>query len=153
MFKQLMRLELKYIALMSLSPLKGTIPYIAISAAQTKNTIDLLLSGPLITTEEKINYIAKDYMSEIENAEYKLNDIESSLNNSLSSINNIKEKIKNNDMFKNNPKYESLISKMESIEEFLEDNNSKIDIYKTKLNKNKKKNKETMTKIRILNKN
>lgn len=152
MLKKLMKLELKYMAIMSLSPLKGTIPHIAISAQQTKDAINLILAGPLVTTEEKINYIAKDYTNEIENMEYKLNDIEDMLNNSLYSINNFKEKIKSNENFKNNSKYDYLITKMENMEEYIKDNNSRLEIYKIRLNKNRTKNKETLAKVLKLNK-
>ena len=152
MFNKLLSLELKYVAIMSLSPLKGVIPYLAIAAKQTKDTIDLILSNPLVSTEERIKYIAKDYINEIENTEYKLNDIEETLNESICAISNIKDKIKNNENLKRNPKYEGIITKLEKLEEYLDDNKSKLEIQKIKIGKNKTKNEDVMTKVLILNK-
>lgn len=148
---KLIKLELKYLALMSLSPLKGTLPYIAIVAAQTKETINLLSAGSLVTQEEKIKYITKDYTNQIENKEYTLIEVEEKLNDSICSISNIKEKIKNNDRFRNNPKYESLITKIETMEDYLIDNSYKIEIYKAKLKKSKTKNSDTLVKVLKLN--
>lgn len=152
MLKELISLELKYVALMSLSPLKGTLPFIAVTAKQTKDTIDLILAGPLVTQEEKINYIAKDYTKELDNSEYKLNDIDEMLNTSLYSITDLKQKINNNEYLVNNSKYIELISKLEKLEDYLNENCSKIEIYKTKLNKTKTRNKDTQVKILKLNK-
>lgn len=150
-FKKLMSLELKYIALLSLSPLKGSLPFIALTAKQTKDTIDLLLASPLITTKEKINYIATDYTKELENTEYTLNDTEDMLNNTKYSISIIKERINSNENLKSNHKYDSLITKIGKLEEFINESSSKVQIYKIKMHKNKEKNRETIKKVLILN--
>lgn len=151
LLNRLISLELKYMAIMSLSPLKGTIPYITIAALKIRDTMKLLLSRPLVKAEEKITYISKDYINEIENSEYRINDIENIMNDSVNTISNFKEKILNNEVLKTNPKYEELILKLEKMTDFLNENISKVEILKAKNNRAKTKNKDTLIKVLRLN--
>ena len=131
--EKLISLELKYLMLMGLSPLKGAIPYIAISAKATKDAIDILRSGSLVSTSQKTEYFAKDYQDIINDSYYKLEEINTDLNSSLSSISNIKEKL-NIEIIENHPKASQLLDKINRVEEMIKDNLSKVEIYKSKMN-------------------
>lgn len=151
LFEKLISLELKYLALLSLSPFYNTLPFIALAASTTKDMINALTNTKLIRTEEKISYYAKDYTKNIEEICYKVNNLEKMLNESLYSINNIKEEFSNNPDLVNNPKYEELLPKIEKLEDILKENISKVEIHKVKLNKNKNRNEEKMKKVLELN--
>jgi len=151
LFEKLISLELKYLALLSLSPFYNTLPFIALAASTTKDMINALTNTKLIRTEEKISYYAKDYTKNIEEICYKVNNLEKMLNESLYSINNIKEEFSNNPDLVNNPKYEELLPKIEKLEDILKENISKVEIHKVKLNKNKNINEEKMKKVLELN--
>ena len=150
--KRVLSLEIKYLALMNLMPLKGTIPYIAVAAKQTKDTIDLLSSGPLITSEEKINYYVKDYTKELEEAEYSINDIDQMLNNSLYIINSFKQKIIENDLMNKDERYAELLLKIDKLNNCIMDYNEKLAISRSKISQNKNKNIEMKEKVLKLNK-
>lgn len=148
--EKLISLELKYLMLMGLSPLKGAIPYIAISAKATKDTIDILRSGSLVSTSQKTEYFAKDYQDIINDSYYKLEEINTDLNSSLSSISNIKEKL-NIEIIENHPKASQLLDKINRVEEMIKDNLSKVEIYKSKMNLYKEKNYKKLQKVHDLN--
>ena len=148
--EKLISLELKYLMLMGLSPLKGAIPYIAISAKATKDAIDILRSGSLVSTSQKTEYFAKDYQDIINDSYYKLEEINTDLNSSLSSISNIKEKL-NIEIIENHPKASQLLDKINRVEEMIKDNLSKVEIYKSKMNLYKEKNYKKLQKVHDLN--
>lgn len=153
LLNKLISLELKYLALLSLSPFKSLLPSIAISTAATKDMITMLSSQKLIRTEEKIIYYAQDYTKNINDMTYKLDDIEDMLNTSLDSIEDMKEKFSNDFKSLNNPKFEELWLKIEKIEDLLKDNMSKVEIHRNKINKNKSKNNDKLKKVLELNGN
>lgn len=148
--EKLISLELKYLMLMGLSPLKGAIPYIAISAKATKDAIDILRSGSLVSTSQKTEYFAKDYQDIINDSYYKLEEINTDLNSSLSSISNIKEKL-NIEIIENHPKASQVLDKINRVEEMIKDNLSKVEIYKSKMNLYKEKNYKKLQKVHDLN--
>ncbi len=148
--EKLISLELKYLMLMGLSPLKGAIPYIAISAKATKDAIDILRSGSLVSTSQKTEYFAKDYQDIINDSYYKLEEINTDLNSSLSSISNIKEKL-NIEIIENHPKASQLLDKINRVEEMIKDNLNKVEIYKNKMNLYKEKNYKKLQKVHDLN--
>lgn len=148
--EKLISLELKYLMLMGLSPLKGAIPYIAISAKATKDAIDILRSGSLVSTSQKTEYFAKDYQDIINDSYYKLEEINTDLNSSLSSISNIKEKL-NIEIIENHPKASQLLDKINRVEEMIKDNLNKVEIYKSKMNLYKEKNYKKLQKVHDLN--
>ena len=148
--EKVISLELKYLMLMGLSPLKGAIPYIAISAKATKDAIDILRSGSLVSTSQKTEYFAKDYQDIINDSYYKLEEINTDLNSSLSSISNIKEKL-NIEIIENHPKASQLLDKINRVEEMIKDNLNKVEIYKSKMNLYKEKNYKKLQKVHDLN--
>lgn len=153
LLNKLISLELKYLALLSLSPFKSLLPFIAISTAATKDMITMISSQKLIRTEEKIIYYAQDYTKNINDMTYKLDNIEDMLNTSLDSIEDMKEKFSNDFKSLNNPKFEELWLKIEKIEDLLKDNMSKVEIHRNKINKNKSKNNDKLKKVLELNGN
>lgn len=153
MLNKLISLELKYLALLSLSPFKSLLPSIAISTVATKDMITMLSSQKLIRTEEKIIYYAQDYTKNINDMTYKLDEIEDMLNTSLNSIEDMKEKFSNDFKSQNNSKFEELWLKIEKIEDLLKNNMSKVEIHRDKINKNKSKNNDKLKKVLELNGN
>ncbi len=147
---KLISLELKYIFLKSISPLKGSIPQIAISTKITKEAINILLRDKLVETENKIEYFADDYQEIIEKSYYSLEEIENNINDSLTNINMIKEKL-DNKIIKNNPKALEILTKIEQIEEVTKKNANIIEIYKNKINNYKEKNRKKLEKVKELN--
>lgn len=151
LLNKLVSLELKYLLLLGLSPLKGALPFIAITTKTTKDAIDMLSNTKLVRTQEQIIYSAKDYSTQIEEMTYKLADMSNMLNESLYSLENIKKEFTNNPELLFNPKYSDFLDKINGIEDILKDNLSKLDIYNQKMNKNKEVNDNKLRKVLQLN--
>lgn len=151
LLNKLVSLELKFVAIMSVMPMKGSIPLLALSALYSRNILLLLSKGNLVREEIKCNYFAKDYSTEIENLSYKLDDIGYMLNESLDSIKFVKSNLINNSTLRKNSKYDELLFKINGVESFLNENISKVEIHKSKMKINKRRNDRKLEKILTLN--
>lgn len=153
LLEKLISLELKYLLLIGLSPLKGALPLIAISAKNIKDTIDYLSGQKLVRKIEKTEYFVNDYRNVIENSLNKLNNIKETLSDSLEVISNVKESFNSDGTLLANPKYKTFLKKINAFEDIVKSNLGRINIYEIKMKNNRKKNEQSLEKVLELNQN
>ena len=102
--------------------------------------------------KETITYSLNNYESEINNKVSNIDSIEQNIYYALEDINRLKKEFKDYFLDYNLEEYSKAYKKIEIIEEDMKRNKEKINIIKEKLIKNKELNKETLEKVRKLNK-
>lgn len=143
--------SLRYITLLTLTPLRGLLPGIGARTVATRRLLKNMLENMHYEKTEKIVYSLNNYENEIIN---KINDIDSvgqNIDFALEDVAKLKEEFRNYYFKYNLEEYRKAYKKIEIIEKNILNDKEKIDIIKQKLIKNKELNRTTLVKVRRLN--
>ncbi len=143
-------MSFKYLGLMMLNPLKGTIPGIGIQTLAARNMV--------------VNMYHNLHFEEVKHIHYKAHDFENEINDKLNDINYtsilIDDTLKKIDMLShdfmlqydsNIPSYDDTLNKIQAIRHIVFRNQNKVNKIKSNLEKGKKINEEKLIRVRELN--
>ena len=142
---------LRYIGLLTLTPLRGIIPGIAARTVATRKLLNEMLKNMHYETKEKVIYSAINYTSEINNKLYDIDSISDNIDGAIDDIAKLKKEFQDYFSIYNLEEYENAYKKILLLENNILNNKEKIKIMKEKLIKNKKINNDVLTKVRKLN--
>ena len=142
---------LRYIGLLTLTPLRGIIPGIAARTVATRKLLNEMLKNMHYETKEKVIYSAINYTSEINNKLYDIDSISDNIDGAIDDIVKLKKEFQDYFSIYNLEEYENAYKKILLLEKNILNNKEKINIMKEKLIKNKKINNDVLTKVRKLN--
>ena len=126
--------SLRYIWLLSLTPLRGILPGIMHYEKQ-----------------EKIIYSLGNYESEINNKIYDIDSLNYNIDLALEDVQKLKKEFKDYFLSYSFKEYDKAYKKIELIEKNIIDNKNKVYLIKEKLIKSKELNRNTLTKVKKLN--
>lgn len=149
----LLTTSLKYVGLLSLTPLRGLLPGIAAKTFATRKLVSNMYHSIHYEKQEKIIYTFENHYSEINSKICDINIIETDISSALREIAILKSEFKDKFLKYNLKEYDEAYRKIELLEEDVFSSSQKIKIMKTKLITNQKQNKETLKKVRKLNEN
>ena len=149
----LLSISLKYIGLLSLTPLRGILPGIAAKTYATRKLVGSMYHSLHYEKQEKIVYSFENYNLELNNRICSISTVEENIDLALQDINNLKGEFRNKFLKYNLPEYSEAYKKIELLEQDVLNSRKKIFLIKNKLAENQKVNKETLTKVRKLNSN
>ena len=149
----LLSTSLKYIGLLSLTPLSGILPGIAAKTYATRKLVGSMYHSLHYEKQEKIVYSFENYNLELNNRISSISTVEENIDLALQDINNLKGEFRNKFLKYNLPEYSEAYKKIELLEQDVLNSRKKIYLIKNKLVENQKVNKETLTKVRKLNSN
>lgn len=143
--------SLRYIFLLTLTPLKGIFPGIAARTIATRKLLHGMLENMHYKTKEKSLFLADNYLDEINNKIYNIKDLEDNIEAAIEEVQKLKKEFQDEFLAYNLPEYDKTYKKLELIEANILNNKEKTRIIKEKLIKNKTLNKNTLLKVRNLN--
>lgn len=143
--------SLRYIFLLTLTPLSGIFPGIAARTIATRKLLHGMLENMHYKTQEKSLFLADNYLDEINNRIYDIKDLEDNIDSAIEEVKKIKKEFQDEFLAYNLPEYDKTYKKLELIEANILNNKEKTRIIKEKLIKNKTLNKNTLLKVRKLN--
>ena len=149
----LLSISLKYIGLLSLTPLRGILPGIAAKTYATRKLVGSMYHSLHYEKQEKIVYSFENYNLELNNRICSISTVEENIDLALQDINNLKGEFRNKFLKYNLPEYSEAYKKIELLEQDVLNSRKKTFLIKNKLVENQKVNKETLTKVRKLNSN
>lgn len=149
----LLSTSLKYIGLLSLTPLRGILPGIAAKTYATRKLVGSMYHSIHYEKQEKIVYSFENYNLELNNRICSINAVEENIDLALQDISNLKGEFKDKFLKYNLPEYNEAYKKIELLEQDVLNSRQKVFLMKNKLIENKRTNKETLTKVRKLNSN
>ena len=149
----LLSTSLKYIGLLSLTPLRGILPGIAAKTYATRKLVGSMYHSLHYEKQEKIVYSFENYNLELNNRICSISTVEENIDLALQEISNLKGEFIDKFLKYNLPEYNEAYKKIELLEQDVLNSRKKISLMKNKLIENKKTNKETLTKVRKLNSN
>lgn len=142
--------SLKYIGLLSLTPLRGLIPGIAARTFATRKLVGNMIHNIHYEKEEKIVYSLKNYQSEINNKIFDINSLDKNIDSALSEITILKEEFEDYFFKYNLEEYDVTYKKIEKMEEDIIRNKEKMKIIKERLINSREINKKNLLKVRKL---
>ena len=145
--------SLRYIWLLSLTPLRGILPGIGARTVATRKLLHNMLKNMHYEKQEKIVYSFENYNLELNNRICSISTVEENIDLALQDINNLKGEFRNKFLKYNLPEYSEAYKKIELLEQDVLNSRKKTFLIKNKLVENQKVNKETLTKVRKLNSN
>jgi len=140
----------KYLGTLFVAPFSGLMPGIAISTLATKKVVNNLADNIKIKEKTKTIYAASDYENDIINSIHDLSSMDDLIDSTLEDIYKIKKELKSK-LGSNSREYENIISKINKLESNIQNNKYKVHILKTKMEQNKKINKDKLVKVKVLN--
>lgn len=143
--------SLRYIFLLTLTPLSGIFPGIAARTIATRKLLHGMLENMHYKTQEKSLFLADNYLDEINNRIYDIKDLEDNIDSAIEEVQKLKKEFQDEFLAYNLPEYDKTYKKLELIEVNILNNKEKTRIIKEKLIKNKTLNKNTLLKVRKLN--
>lgn len=143
--------SLRYIFLLTLTPLSGIFPGIAARTIATRKLLHGMLENMHYKTQEKSLFLADNYLDEINNKIYDIKDLEDNIDSAIEEVQKLKKEFQDEFLAYNLPEYDKTYKKLELIEANILNNKEKTRIIKEKLIKNKTLNKNTLLKVRKLN--
>lgn len=143
--------SLRYIFLLTLTPLSGIFPGIAARTIATRKLLHGMLENMHYKTQEKSLFLADNYLDEINNRIYDIKDLEDNIDSAIEEVKKLKKEFQDEFLAYNLPEYDKTYKKLELIEANILNNKEKTRIIKEKLIKNKTLNKNTLLKVRKLN--
>ena len=142
--------SLRYIFLLTLTPLSGIFPGIAARTIATRKLLHGMLENMHYKTQEKSLFLADNYLDEINNRIYDIKDLEDNIDSAIEEVQKLKKEFQDEFLAYNLPEYDKTYKKLELIEANILNNKEKTRIIKEKLIKNKTLNKNTLLKVRKL---
>lgn len=143
--------SLRYIFLLTLTPLSGIFPGIAARTIATRKLLHGMLENMHYKTKEKSLFLADNYLDEINNRIYDIKDLEDNIDSAIEEVQKLKKEFQDEFLAYNLPEYDKTYKKLELIEVNILNNKEKTRIIKEKLIKNKTLNKNTLLKVCKLN--
>ena len=143
--------SLRYIFLLTLTPLSGIFPGIAARTIATRKLLHGMLENMHYKTQEKSLFLADNYLDEINNKIYNIKDLEDNIDSAIEEVKKLKKEFQDEFLAYNLPEYAKAYKKLELIETNILNNKEKTRIIKEKFIKNKTLNKNTLLKVRKLN--
>ena len=143
--------SLRYIFLLTLTPLSGIFTGIAARTIATRKLLHGMLENMHYKTQEKSLFLADNYLDEINNRIYDIKDLEDNIDSAIEEVKKLKKEFQDEFLAYNLPEYDKTYKKLELIEANILNNKEKTRIIKEKLIKNKTLNKNTLLKVRKLN--
>lgn len=143
--------SLRYIFLLTLTPLSGIFPGIAARTIATRKLLHGMLENMHYKTQEKSLFLADNYLDEINNRIYDIKDLEDNIDSAIEEVKKLKKEFQDEFLAYNLPEYDKTYKKLELIEANILNNKEKTRIIKEKLIKNKTLNKNTLLKVHKLN--
>lgn len=143
--------SLRYIFLLTLTPLSGIFPGIAARTIATRKLLHGILENMYYKTQEKSLFLADNYLDEINNRIYDIKDLEDNIDSAIEEVQKLKKEFQDEFLAYNLPEYDKTYKKLELIEANILNNKEKTRIIKEKLIKNKTLNKNTLLKVHKLN--
>lgn len=143
--------SLRYIFLLTLTPLSGIFPGIAARTIATRKLLHGMLENMHYKTQEKSLFLADNYLDEINNRIYDIKDLEDNIDSAIEEVKKLKKEFQDEFLAYNLPEYDKTYKKLELIEANILNNKEKTRIIKEKFIKNKTLNKNTLLKVRKLN--
>lgn len=152
-FGNLLSKSFRYFGLLTLSPLRGMVPSLAVETIATKNMVNNLYHN-LVWEERKYKvYEAVNYEEEINNIVNDIDGIGRVIDNTLEDIVNLK--MQYNQQFKqyqgNFSEYRDVIGKLNNIENKIMGNKIKVEIIKKQMLEQQKANDKKMKIVKKLN--
>ena len=142
---------LKYIGLLTLTPLRGLLPVIGAKTTATRKLLNNMRQNMHYVKTKKVVYSLSDYEQEINNKIYDVNSVEQNIEYALNDVNKLKKEFKDYFFQYNIDEYEETYKKILLIEESIKNSQEKVNIIKQKLIKNKEINKSELVKVKKLN--
>ena len=143
--------SLRYIWLLSLTPLRGILPGIGARTVATRKLLHNMLKNMHYEKQEKIIYSLGNYESEINNKIYDIDSLNYNIDLALEDVQKLKKEFKDYFLSYSFKEYDKAYKKIELIEKNIIDNKNKVYLIKEKLIKSKELNRNTLTKVRKLN--
>lgn len=143
--------SLRYIWLLSLTPLRGILPGIGARTVATRKLLHNMLKNMHYEKQEKVIYSLSNYEIEINNKIYNIDSLSDNINLALEDVQKLKKEFKDYFLSYGFKEYDKAYKKIELIEKNIIDNKNKVYLIKEKLIKNKELNRDTLTKVRKLN--
>lgn len=143
--------SLRYIWLLSLTPLRGILPGIGARTVETRKLLHNMLKNMHYEKQEKVIYSLNNYESEINNKIYDIDSLNDNIDSALEDVQKLKKEFKDYFLSYGFKEYDKVYKKIELIEKNIIDNKNKVYLIKEKLIKNKELNRNTLTKVRKLN--
>ena len=150
-FTDLLFSSVRYLGLLSISPLAGFVPGIAISTLATRNMIHNLRNSLSIDRITSTVYRAEDFRFELNKKLYDIDYNVNVIDMSLDDIKDLKKEFLNQYNYKIND-HHKILSSINKIESSLYRQKDKLAILKKKMEISKKSNEETLNKVRVLEK-
>ena len=150
-FTDLLFSSVRYLGLLSISPLAGFVPGIAISTLATRNMIHNLRNSLSIDRITSTVYRAEDFRFELNKKLYDIEYNANVINMSLDEIKDLKKEFLNQYNYKIDD-HHKILSNINMIESSLYRQKDKLAILKKKMEISKKSNEETLNKVRVLEK-
>ena len=151
-FTNLLFSSVRYLGLLSLSPLAGFVPGIAISTLATRNMIHNLRNSLSIDRITSTVYRAEDFRFELNKKLYDIDYNANVIDMSLDEIKDLKKEFLNQYNYKIDD-HHKILSNINKIESSLYRQKDKLSILKKKMEISKKSNEETLNKVKVLEKN
>lgn len=143
--------SLRYIGLLTLTPLRGLLPSIGAKTAATRKLLHSMLDNMHYETTKKAVYSVSNYEQEINNKIYDVNSVEDNIELALQDVSRLKSEFKDYFLKYNLDEYEKAYKKIMMIEKNIKNSQEKVNIIKQRLIKNKEINRTTLVKVRKLN--
>ena len=145
--------SLRYIGLLSLTPLRGIIPGIAARTIATRKLVGGMIRNIHFEKYEKNLYTLTNYQSELNNKIYDIDSLDQNIELALDEVIELKESFRDYFFKYQLKEYNMAYKKILKIEEDIIKNREKLIIIKDNLIKNKELNKKNIVKVRKLNDN
>ena len=149
-FGELVSASFKYLGLLMLNPLKGTIPGIGIEALATRELIGNLYHNLHLEKTKHIHYSTVNYHYELNSKIRDVEYVDNLLDSSLRDISRLKSdfKLKFDSSFSS---YDSTLNKINKIEHTIVRNQNKVNKIRKRMENSKKINEEKLMRIKKLN--
>lgn len=144
--------SLKYVGLMMISPFLGFLPGIAASTIATRKMVKNAREKMRLEEVNKVNYIAEDFNSEINNRLCDINYVYYVIDDTLNEINGLKKDflVQYNSRING---YKETLDNINKVEKIIINNRKKVDIIKKRMLESKKINEDKMIRVKKLNEN
>lgn len=139
--------SLKYIGYLTLTPLRGLIPTIAVKTMATRELTKKMYESIHYEKVEKIKYSLTNYQSEINNKIFDLDNLDKNIDDTLSDIEKLKKEFNIYFSKYNLQEYQDTYQKIIIMEENIIKNKKQLEIVKNKLTKSRELNKIKLKKI------
>ena len=141
----------RYLCLMTLFPLRGIIPRIAIETKNTRKSLNTMLDNIHYEKVERKTYEVGNYLNEIDNKIYSIKYVKTDLTKALFEVSKLKEEFKDEFLKYNLDEYDIAYKKILQIEKNILQNKKRLEEITKGLEDKKKMGVEVLKKVKKLN--